>query len=356
MLEVNRPAGHGQANWYEQIDCCRATKELAQMTNAIMHGAARVLFVLGACWQMAACKGDDAVNTAVGTLEMVEIDIGPLQPSRAVRVLVREGDVVRIGDTLAVFAMPTLVASEAQAIARLEAARESAREIERGARPAEVARAESELRAAEADAERAASDLARLAPLAARGDVPKAQLDMAQSAARIAAGRRDASRESLRLVREGPRAERKASAAAEVRGAAAAAASIRATVNDMVLISPVNGVVSSRNAEPGEVLSAGQSAVTIGQPARPWARIYVSQFLVPQLHVGDTLIAQLDGDSTRYRGRVSSIASKAEYTPRVALTERERADLLFGVKIEFDERVDRLRAGLPITVMLPTAR
>ena len=197
--------------------------------------------------------------------------------------------------------------------------------------------------------------MARLSPLAAKGDVSKAQFDAAQAAARATAGRRDAAREALRLVREGPRVERKSAAAAEVRGAEAAAAAIRATANDIVLIALVDGVVTSRNAEPGEVLSAGQSAITLGQPARPWARIYVSQFVVPQLKVGDTLSAQLDGDTTHYRGRVAAIASKAEFTPRVALTEQERADLLFGVKVEFTDGANRLRAGLPITVQLPRA-
>ncbi len=305
---------------------------------------------------LAACRqSGDAPDTAVGTLEMVETDVGPLQPARAVRILVQEGDAVRIGDTLAVFVTPTLAASEAQAIARLEAVREASREAERGSRPAEIARAESDLRTAEADADRAAADVARLAPLAAKGDVSKAQFDAAQAAARSTAGRRDAAREALRLVREGPRAERKSAAAAEVRGAEAAAAAIRATANDLVLIAMVDGIVTSRNAEPGEVLGAGQSAITLGQPAKPWARIYVSQFVVPRLRVGDTLIALLDRDTTRYRGRIASIASKAEYTPRVALTEQERADLLFGVKIEFGEGADRLHAGLPITVQLPRA-
>jgi HlyD family secretion protein len=112
-------------------------------------------------------------------------------------------------------------------------------------------------------------------------------------------------------------------------------------------------VVSSRNVEPGEVMAAGQSAVTIGQPARPWARIYVSQFMLPRLRAGDTLWARLDGDTTAFAGRISAIASKAEFTPRVALTEQEREDLLFGVKIEFRDTTQRLRAGLPITVTLP---
>ncbi|MCO4099355.1 MAG: HlyD family efflux transporter periplasmic adaptor subunit [Gemmatimonas sp.] len=120
-----------------------------------------------------------------------------------------------------------------------------------------------------------------------------------------------------------------------------------------MLVAPVDGVVSSRNVEPGEVMAAGQSAVTIGQPARPWARIYVSQFMLPRLRAGDTLWARLDGDTTAFAGRISAIASKAEFTPRVALTEQEREDLLFGVKIEFRDTTQRLRAGLPITVTLP---
>ena len=137
--------------------------------------------------------------------------------------------------------------------------------------------------------------------------------------------------------------------------AQAAAEGWRATADDLVLLSPVDGVVSSRNVEPGEVLAAGQSAITVGQPMRPWARIYVSTGVLSRLRSGDTLVARLDGDTTSYRGRITAIATKAEFTPRVALTEQERADLLFGVKVEFADTMLRLRAGVPITVQLPRA-
>ena len=60
--------------------------------------------------------------------------------------------------------------------------------------------------------------------------------------------------------------------------------------------------------------------------------------------------------ATAFRGRVAAIATKAEFTPRVALTEQERADLLFGVRIEFRDDTRRLHAGLPITVELPANR
>lgn len=303
-----------------------------------------------------ACSRSTLPETAVGTLEMVEVNVGPLQAARAVRVLVQEGDVVRAGDTLAVFSTPTLTATMAQAEARAAAAEQAARELAMGSRPAEIARAEKELEVAEADAARAAADLTRLDPLAAKGDVSRATLDAARAAARATAGRRDAARAALQLVRDGARRERREAAAAEARGARAAAEGAQATANDLVLVSPIDGMVSSRNVEPGEVLAPGQSAITVGQPSRPWARIYVSQFVLPRLKAGDSLSARLDGDTTVYRGRITAIATRAEFTPRVALTEQEREDLLFGVKVEFVDTGDRLRAGVPITVTLPPAR
>ena len=348
------------------IDCLRSGRELPVVTITIptthfaalpctyprfRHGqrfAAALLLPL-----VAACRSSDAPETAVGTLEMVETNVGPLQVARAIRVLVREGDRVEAGDTLVIFSTPTMAASEAQAAARAQAAQQMERELTRGARPAELARAESELKAAEAEAERTAADLARFEPLAARGDISRAQLDAARGAARSSAGRRDAVRETLRLVREGPRDERRLAAAADARGAQAAAAGMRASANDLVLLAPTAGIVTSRNVEPGEVLGPGQSAISLGQPSRPWARIYVSQFVLPRLHVGDSLSVHLDGDTVVRRGRVASIATKAEFTPRVALTDKERADLLFGVKIEFNDPTDQLKAGLPITVILP---
>ena len=328
--------------------------EVACVGSRLQHSPMRrlpraILATLG----VMACRSAPEAGMAVGTLEMVEVDVGPMQPARALRVLVQEGDPVGIGDTLAVFTTPTLSATEAQAEARAAAATALAAELTSGSRPEEVARVQAEVRSAEAEAERTASDLTRAEPLAAAGSLSRAQLDALRSAARVAAGRRDAARESLRLVEEGARRERRAAAQADARAAAAAVAGARASAADLVLLSPVDGVVSSRNIEPGEVVAAGQGAITVGQPSRPWARIYVGPTVLPRMKAGDSLVARLDGDTTVFRGRITAIATKAEFTPRVALTEKERADLLFGVKVEFANPTGRLRAGLPVLVTLP---
>jgi HlyD family secretion protein len=48
------------------------------------------------------------------------------------------------------------------------------------------------------------------------------------------------------------------------------------------------------------------------------------------------------------------IAPRAEFTPRAALTERERADLVFGIKVQADSQDvgGRLKAGMPVTLEL----
>ena len=337
------------------------TRRLSRCRNSLTGSGmcrrlARVLTFLAVTAAPAACRTSPPPLTAAGTLEMLEVDVASLQAARVVTVTVAEGDRVRVGDTLVVLALPTTDAAAAEAEARLAAARENTRALQRGARPAEIARAGAELRALDAEAGRLAADLARIEPLASRGDVSAATVDAARAASRSSTARRDASRESLRLLESGARVEERRAAAAGERAAAAAAAAVRASENDLVLRAPIDGIVTSRNTEPGEVIVPGQSALTLGAPARPWARVYVAQGVLSRMHVGDTLSALLDGDSVVYRGRVVSLASKAEFTPRVALTDQERADLLFGVRIEFDDRTGRLKAGLPITVRLPAIR
>jgi HlyD family secretion protein len=301
-------------------------------------------------------RGSDDSISGTGTLEVVEVDVAPTVPARITRVWVEEGASVRAGDTLVSLTQPTAHPDVEARRARLSAAEAQLRDLEAGARPAELQRAEAELRAAEAEATRTAKDLLRMAPLAQNGTISAQQFDAVRSAASAAAARRDAAREALRLLREGTRPERIRAARAEVENARAALAAAEGTASDLVLTAPVSGAILARHAEPGEILAAGEAALTIGEVARPWVRIYVGQNALPLIHVGDSASARLDDfPKQRFAGRVVSINDKAEFTPRVALTEEERADLLFGVKIELRDTSGMLKAGLPVTVQLASA-
>ena len=303
---------------------------------------------------LAGCGGDGGEETATGTIEVVETDVAPMLPARLVAVRVEEGAAVRAGDTLAILRTSTVGGEVAGREAGVQAAEAALREMENGARPQEEQQAAAELQAAEAEATRTARDVERYRRLLDVGGIARQQYAAAVAAARVADGRRDAAREGLRLVREGPRRERIDAARAQVAGARAALQSARQTQGDLTLVAPVDGVVMGRWAEPGEVLAAGEAVLTVGETRRPWTRIYVNQKALPRLRPGQEVAARLDGMPDRpFRGRIAAINDRAEFTPRVALTEAERADLLFGVRVELLDTTGTLKPGLPATVVLP---
>ncbi len=311
-----------------------------------MHRSLLTLAVLAACAAPA-----DAPITGVGALEAIEEDVAPAVTARLAQVRVQEGDSVQRGDTIAVLTIPTLMADIAQSRAVAAAARAALAELTAGSRPDEIARARAELAAREADVRRLADDSARVAPVVASGLAPEQQLVTARNAVLAAAALRDAAAASLALAVEGPRAERIAAARADVARADATVAALEATAADLVLTAGADGLVIGRHAEPGEIAPAGRAVVTIAAWRRPWVRVFLGPEHLPLVQVGDTVSAVLDALPDRpFSGRVTAIATRAEYTPRVALTEQERADQLFGVRVEFSDSTGYLKAGLPVTV------
>jgi HlyD family secretion protein len=311
-----------------------------------------LLSVLSVVAVAASCNRDtgDTIE-ATGTLEVVEVKVSPSAAARIVKLLVVEGQLVRAGDTIAVLTQPALSSVEQQRGARSRAAKAMLQELERGARPGELQRAEAELAAAEADASRAAREAERLRGLSERQVVSAQQYDNARTLAASAASRRDAMAANLKLLRDGTSGERLRAARAESEAADADLETVRATERDLVLLSPVAGSISTRNVEPGEMVVPGAPVVTVAENRRQSVRVFVNQAMLSRVNPGQAVHAVLDAYPDReFAGRVASVATRAEFTPRVALTEKERNDLLFAVKVEFADTTGMLKAGLPITV------
>jgi HlyD family secretion protein len=308
----------------------------------------------------AACGPAGAPTVYPGTIEVHESDAAPLVPGRIVEMRVDEGDTVQIGDTLAILTQGAIPAMYEERRARLAAARARLADLERGSRSAELQRAEAEVAALEAEAERTASEYARARRLAADGVLAPQELDRAKAAAESAAGRLAAARASLELAREGTRADQVQAARAEVRSAEAQVESARADVSELAVLAAVDGVVLGRHADPGEVVAAGTPLATIGETGRPWVRVYLPARLLAALEPGAEALVLPAGAAVEaeagpaagvgVRGRLSAVSAKAEFTPRAALTEEERADLLFGARVALEDPPAGFRPGLPVTV------
>lgn len=298
-----------------------------------------------------ACRQDSSTElSARGTVEIPEIDLGPPVAARVVAIRVEEGVDVAAGDTVALFTQADLPASLAAGRARIAMAQSALKDLEVGARPEEIRRAEADVAAARAEAERTAGDLERFRSLYQRDVIAKQQLDNATTATSVAAERKRAAEEALALLRAGARTDRVAMAGSELAAARASLGMIEARAADLVIQAPVAGRVLLRQAEPGEYLPAGTPAVTLGDLARPFVRVYLPASRVAGVKIGDQATVAVDGtDRTAGTARVVAINTKAEFTPRVALTEEERADLMFGVKLELAP-ADGVHPGLWVTV------
>ena len=116
-----------------------------------------------------------------------------------------------------------------------------------------------------------------------------------------------------------------------------------------MLIAPVAGTILGRHSDPGEALAATVPVLTVGETARPYVRVYLPQSVVTGLAVGAPAEVLTD-DARTLEGRVAAINPRAEFTPKVALTEKERADLMFGVKVEFARPAEAPHAGMWVGV------
>lgn len=301
-----------------------------------------------------ACSHAPPTISVAGTVEIREVRLSPLAPGRVARLLKDEGDTVRAGDTVAVLDQPGLQALIDQRRAQAMAAAARVRDLERGARGAELDRARADVAAAQADSERTANDLERAGRLLPRNVISPQQFDAAKSAAAAAAARVKAAREALALLAEGARSDAVRAARREFDAAQAGLAAVQAVRDELTLLAPDAGIVLTRYAERGEALTAGMPVVSVGVVGRPWVRAYVGEPFIARLKLGQQVGIRVDGYPDRpFTGRVSEISPRAEFTPRAALTERERADLVFGIKVDVDNAEGRLKAGMPVTLEVP---
>jgi HlyD family secretion protein len=321
------------------------------MEDDSMRRTACLLFLLAL-----GCGTRDHRVTAQGTIEVEETDIVSTVRGRVSRIWAEEGTTVRAGDTVVTLDSRTLPDDIHEREARVARAAAELRDLERGARPEEIARAEADLRSAAAEDVRAQRDLLRMEALGASDAVSQQDVDQARAEAGESRGAKESAEQTLGLLRAGATRDELDAARSRLAEARAYLAQGHATSGELTLVAPVGGVVLPHYFRVGEVVEAGEPILTTADLSRPWVRVYVNQRDVPALRIGGAAEALLDGDPERpIAGRIVAINHEAEYIPRVALTADERADLMFGIKIALADGSGTARAGLPATVSLVPA-
>lgn len=102
------------------------------------------------------------------------------------------------------------------------------------------------------------------------------------------------------------------------------------------ILSPIDGTVLAKYAEPGELTSTGKPLFKIADMEHIYLRAYITSTQLEKVRLGGKATVYADfGDDNRkeYSGTVTWIADKAEFTPKTILTDDERANQVYAVKI-----------------------
>jgi HlyD family secretion protein len=347
-----------------------------------------------------------------GNIELTEVSIGFKTAGRLIERSVDEGDNVKKGQIVARLDRDQLAAqrvretagvasSQAQLAqartavdwerATLEADIETRRgdlaaaearlaELQNGSRPQEKQDAHAAVEAANSELERAQKDWERAQTLYKNDDISTAQRDQFRKNFENAQAMAKSARERENLVQAGPRSEQIAAQAAQVeraRGALKMAeangielkrrdqeittrhaeiarsqanvALIDTQLSDTVAASPVDGVVLVKSADPGEVLAAGTTVLTVGDIDHPWLRGYINETDLGKVKIGSKVKVTSDSSKDKvYNGRISFISALAEFTPKQIQTQQERVKLVYRIKIDVENPNRELKSNMPV--------
>ena len=119
------------------------------------------------------------------------------------------------------------------------------------------------------------------------------------------------------------------------------------------LKSPMDGIVTSRNIEPGETVNAGREVITISDLSRVDLKIFVDETEIGKVKPNQKVEVKVDTFPDKsYTGYVSFISPEGEFTPKIIQTKKERVKMVYLVKVSIVNPNFDLKAGMPADALL----
>ena len=326
------------------------------MNKRILALTLAVLAAAGAAWWLTHRQPQIHQIVLYGNVDLREVDLAFNDSQRIASVLVQEGDRVRKGEVLARLDTSRLRPQLAQAEARAAAQRAVVQRLHHGSRPEEIAQARANLMLAQADARQARDNYRRVEALYGSSSgraVSRQSLDDSRAQADVADARVIVSRKALQLALLGPRKEDVAQAEAMLAGDQAQVALAEQELADAQLRAPLDAVVRSRIAEPGDMASPQKTAFTLAITNPKWVRAYVSETDLGRVRPGMAATVAVDSFPGKcFQGWVGFISPVAEFTPKTVETQELRSSLVYEIRVFVKDPGDELRLGMPATVYL----
>jgi HlyD family secretion protein len=123
-------------------------------------------------------------------------------------------------------------------------------------------------------------------------------------------------------------------------------------IEKLVMKSPINGVVTTRDLQPGEVITAGAELIKVAQLDNLIITVFLQEDRYGVIDLGDLVEILVDSfPNQTFQGSIERIADEAEFTPRNVQTSEGRRTTVFAVEVRVNDPLARLKPGMPADVL-----
>ena len=226
-----------------------------------------------------------------GQAEATQVRVSGKLPGRVVEFMVEEGQHVLAGDTLVHIHSSLVEAKLSQAEAMETVAKAQNKKVDSGTRVELLNSAYDMWQQAQAGLTIAKKTYERMQSLYKKGVVSEQKRDEAEAAYKAMVATESAAKSQYEMAKAGAQAEDKAAAAAMVQRAEGAIAEVESYVGESALVAPIDGEVSERFPEVGELVGTGAPIMNISDLNDVWVTFSIREDLLKDIKIGSEVNA-----------------------------------------------------------------
>jgi HlyD family secretion protein len=299
-----------------------------------------------------------------GTIEATQAKLSFQVPGRVAKVNVQEGQSVKKDQIIAQLDRMEFEARYDQARANLARTKKSKQQLEtvlnisKKTLPAEVTRAEASVKTAADNLKDAEKNYQRFEELFKKSVVTEKERDSMKLTYEVAQSKLVEAQSSLKLAqgnlgRIDAAKQDVETAIPQIDATKASLKQASIQLDYTLLKSPMDGVVTNRNIEPGETVNPGREVITISDLSRVDLKIYVDETQIGKIKPNQEVGVTVDTFPGKvYKGVVSFISPEGEFTPKIIQTKKERVKLVYLVKVSIANPNFELKSGMPADALL----
>lgn len=290
----------------------------------------RYMIICTAWAILAACNNNKISYDASGNFEADEVMVSAQQNGQLLYFSVREGDQLKEGAVVGQIDMTVQRLQKEQTEATISALQQKT-----GSAADQVKVAKAQLAAQQIQLDNLQRERERSQNLVKADAAPRKQVDDINAQIDQLQKQMAVTREQISLYHSSTATQNR-SILSEKAPLEKAAQQLQAQIDKGQVVNPIAGTVLTNYALKGEMAVLGKPLYKIADTDTLFLRAYITGNQLPLIKPGQQVQVRVDQGEKKYKsypGNIIWISDKSEFTPKTIQTKKERANLVYAIKV-----------------------